>query len=100
MPVVPIPEMEPDLEFDRREASVEAEEPPRKRRKPDHSDALYLMELARLWQRGAQRAYAQSLRPQSWPILGRRREGSKLMPEHAFHDESFGRIPGVRSYRA
>ena len=45
MTTVPIPELEPDLEFDRREASVETEEPPRKRRKPDYSDALYIMEV-------------------------------------------------------
>ena len=44
-PIVPIPELEPDLEFDRREASAESEEPPRKRRKADYSDALYLMEI-------------------------------------------------------
>ena len=40
MPVVPIPELEPDLEFDRREASAEVEEPPRQRRKADTSDTL------------------------------------------------------------
>ena len=38
-------ELEPDLEYDRREASVETEEPPRKRRKADYSDALYIMEV-------------------------------------------------------
>ena len=38
MPIVPIVELEPDLELDRREASAEAEEPPRKRRRPDSSD--------------------------------------------------------------
>jgi len=41
----PIPELEPDLEFDRREASVETEESPGKRRKADYSDALYIMEV-------------------------------------------------------
>ena len=41
----PIAELEPDLEYDRREVSVETEEPPRKRRKQDHSDALYIMEV-------------------------------------------------------
>ena len=44
MSAVPIIELEPDLESDR-EASVEAEERPRKRRRPDISDTLYVMEL-------------------------------------------------------
>jgi hypothetical protein len=45
MTTIPIVELEPDLEYDRREASVEAEEQPRKRRRPDISDSLYVMEL-------------------------------------------------------
>jgi hypothetical protein len=43
--VTPIIELEPDLEYDRREASAESEEPPRKRRRQDSDDALYVMEL-------------------------------------------------------
>ena len=43
MPSTPIPELEPDLEFDRRDASVESEEPPRKKRR--ESDAPYIMEI-------------------------------------------------------
>ena len=42
---VPIIELEPDLEFDRREASVESDEPPRKRRRQDSEDVLYVMEI-------------------------------------------------------
>jgi len=54
MTTIPIVELEPDLEYDRREAaSVEHEEQPRKRRRPDISDTLYVME--RLWEREPQR---------------------------------------------
>ena len=41
--VPPIIELEPDLEFDRREASAESEEHPQKRRRVD--DSLYIMEI-------------------------------------------------------
>ena len=45
MPSTPLMELEPDLEYDRREASVENEEAPRKRRRQDATDTLYVMEL-------------------------------------------------------
>jgi len=41
----PIIELEPDLEYDRREASAEHEEAPCKRRRQDVTDTLYVMEL-------------------------------------------------------
>ena len=44
IPTIPIIELEPDLEYDRREASAEHEEAPRKRRRQDVTDALYVME--------------------------------------------------------
>jgi hypothetical protein len=43
MSAVPIPELEPDLEYHNREASPEYEEPSRKRRRL--SDSLYVMEI-------------------------------------------------------
>ena len=39
----PIEELEPDLEYDRRESSVGTEEPPQKKRR--EADSLYIMEI-------------------------------------------------------
>ena len=99
MTTIPIVELEPDLEYDRREAaSVEHEEQPRKRRRPDYLRHP-VRDGARLWEREPQRDDARALRPEDRPLLGCRREGSKPVTVYAFHGEGPRRISRMRSYR-
>jgi hypothetical protein len=97
MTTIPIAELEPDLEYDRREASVEAEEKPRKRRRPDISDTLYVMELdfGNEDHNATMRELCGLKIGRSWDADEKARSLSRSMP---FTVEGLGRISQVRSY--